>query len=262
MLLSHVTGLEKAALYCEWDRTLKDNEAAQYNILTTRRLSGEPVAYITGHKEFMGLDFYVDSAVLIPRPEAELLVEHALQVMPPFSVLIDVGTGSGVIAVSLAYYNKEALLYATDCSTAALAVARRNCIRHGVSGRVFLHPGDLLQPLYGCPAAGGVDLIAANLPYIAESDLSGLPGEVRMFEPRLALAAGEDGLEHYRRLVPQAAAFLKKGGYLLIEIGFDQGRQAEALFDPHVWESEVLKDLAGFDRLVVARYKGEQGAGK
>lgn len=256
MLLAHVTGLEKAALYREWDRTLKDNEAVQYNILIGRRLSGEPVAYITGYKEFMGLDFFVDNAVLIPRPETELLVEHALQVIPPFPVLIDVGTGSGVIAVSLAYYNKEALLYATDRSNVALAVARRNCIRHGVSDRVFLYPGSLLQPLYGCAAAGGVDLIAANLPYIAESDLSGLPGEVRMFEPRLALAGGEDGLEHYRRLVPQAAVFLKKDGHLLIEIGFDQGRRALALFDPQLWEAQVWPDLAGLDRLVVARYKG------
>lgn len=256
MLLAHVTGLERAALYREWDRPLGDEQTAQYNILTGRRLSGEPVAYITGHKEFMGLDFYVDSAVLIPRPETELLVEHALQVMPPFPTLIDVGTGSGVVAVSLAYYNKEALLYATDCSTAVLAVARRNCIRHGVNDRVLLYPGDLLQPLSGCPAAGGVDLIAANLPYIAESDLSGLPGEVRMFEPRSALAGGADGLEHYRRLVPQAAAFLKKDGHLLIEIGYDQGRHALTLFAPQLWEAQVWPDLAGLDRLVVARFKG------
>jgi len=214
------------------------------------------VAYITGHKEFMGLDFYIDRAVLIPRPETELLVEHALRLMPPLPALIDVGTGSGAIAVSLAYYNKKALLYATDRSPAALAVARRNCIRHGVSDRVSLHQGDLLQPLSGCPAAGGVDLIAANLPYIAESDLPGLPGGVRMFEPLLALAGGEDGLEHYRRLVPQAAAFLKKDGRLLMEIGFDQGRRALGLFAPHLWEAQVWPDLAGLDRLVVARYKG------
>lgn len=255
VLLAFVTGLERAALYCEWDRLLSDEEAAQYNILTSRRLSGEPVAYITGHKEFMGLDFFVNRSVLIPRPETELLVENALKVMPSFSVVLDVGTGSGAIAVSLAFYNKEALVYATDRSPEALEVARRNCIKNRVSDRVLLYTGDLLQPLYGCPAAGRADLIAANLPYIAENDLSGLPGEVRMFEPRLALDGGKDGLEHYRRLIPEAAVFLKKGGFMLIEIGFDQGRQAEALFDPHVWEAEVLKDLAGFDRLVVARYK-------
>lgn len=256
VLLSHVTGLERAALYREWDRLLGDDEAAQYNILTGRRLSGEPVAYITGHKEFMGLDFYVNSSVLIPRPETELLVENALKGMPPFPVVVDVGTGSGAIAVSLAFYHRRARVYATDRSAAALVVAGRNCVRHGVRDRILLLQGDLLQPLYCCAAADGADLIAANLPYIAESDLSGLPGEVRMFEPRLALDGGADGLEHYRRLVPEAAAFLKKGGRLLLEIGFDQGFQALALFDPQEWEVQVCPDLAGLDRLVVARYKG------
>ncbi len=251
-----MTGLDRAALYRDWRRALGDGETAQYSVLTGRRLRGEPVAYITGHKEFMGLDFYVDSAVLIPRPETELLVEHALKLMPPRPVAIDVGTGSGAIAVSVAYYNREATLCATDCSAAALAVAGRNCLRHGVGDRVSLHPGDLLQPLSGRLAAGGVDLIAANLPYIAENDLPGLPGGVRMFEPRLALAGGEDGLAHYRRLVPQAGAFLKKGGYLLMEIGFDQGRRALELFAPRVWEARVLPDPAGWDRLVAARFKG------
>lgn len=256
VLLSHVTGLERPALYRDWDRPLRDDEVVQYNKLTSRRLSGEPVAYITGHKEFMGLDFFVNRSVLIPRPETEMLVENALKVMPPFPLVVDVGTGSGAIAVSLAYFNREALVYATERSTEAVEVARRNCARHGVSDRVSLHQGDLLQPLHSCLAEGGVDLIAANLPYIAESDLSGLPGEVSMFEPRLALDGGVDGLELYRRLVPEAADFLKKGGFLLIEIGFDQGRCAEALFDPQAWETRVWQDLAGLDRLVEARYIG------
>lgn len=256
LLLSHVTGLERAALYREWDRPLRDDEAAQYNVLTGRRLSGEPVAYITGHKEFMGLDFFVSRSVLIPRPETEHLVEYALKIMPPFPVVIDVGTGSGAIAVSLAFYNREAVVCATDCSGDALDIARLNCARHGVSDRVLLRQGDLLQPVQDCLKAGGADLIAANLPYIAERDLSGLPGEVGMFEPRLALDGGKDGLEHYRRLVPGAAEFLKKGGYLLMEIGFAQGRPARSLFDPRIWEAEVLQDLAGLNRLVAARYKG------
>lgn len=202
---------------------LKDQELTQHNIFISRRLSGEPVAYITGHKEFMSLDFCVDKSVLIPRPETELLVEKALEIMPPLPFIVDVGTGSGAIAVSLAYYNREARVFAIDRSLAALAVARDNCIRHSVSDRVELQPGDLLQPLVGSAPAGAVDLIAANLPYVAEGDLLELPGEVRMFEPRLALAGGRDGLAHYRRLIPQAIACLKEGGYLLMEIGFDQG---------------------------------------
>jgi len=256
VLLSHVTGLEKAELYRDWRRPLEDDEVVQYNNLISRRLSGEPVAYITGHKEFMGLDFFVNRSVLIPRPETELLVENALKLMPPFPLVADVGTGSGAVGVSLAYFNRQAQVYATDRSKEALEVARLNSARHGVSDRVFLHRGDLLQPLHSCLAAGGVDLIAANLPYVAESDLSALPEEVGMFEPRLALDGGVDGLELYRRLVPEAAAFLKEGGFLLIEIGCDQGRQAREIFDPRVWETRVWQDLAGLDRLVEARYKG------
>ena len=255
-LLSHVTGLDRAALYSELDRPLHNDEAAQFNNLTTRRLSGEPVAYITGHKEFMGLDFFVSRAVLIPRPETEQLVEKALKILPLSPVVIDVGTGSGAIAVSLAFYNREALVYATDRSGEALDVARRNAVRHGVSDRIFLCQGDLLQPLKVCLEAGRPDLIAANLPYIAECEIPRLPGEVRMFEPQLALNGGADGLEHYRRLVPEAAALLKRDGCLLMEIGWDQGQGAAALFDAQGWDVNVLQDLAGYDRLAVARFKG------
>lgn len=256
VLLSHVTGLDRAALYSELDRPLQNDEAAQFNNLTSRRLSGEPVAYITGHKEFMGLDFFVSRAVLIPRPETEQLVEEALKILPSSPVVVDVGTGSGAIAVSLAFYNREALVYATDRCGEALEAARRNAVRHGVSDRIFLYQGDLLQPLKACLEAGRTDIVAANLPYIAASDLPRLPGEVRMFEPQLALDGGADGLEHYRRLVPEAAAFLKRDGCLLMEIGWDQGRGAAALFDAQAWDVKVLQDLAGHDRLVVARFKG------
>lgn len=255
VLLSHVTGLDRAALYSELDRPLQNDEAAQFNNLVSRRLSGEPVAYITGHKEFMGLDFFVSTAVLIPRPETELLVEEALKILPSSPVVIDVGTGSGAIAVSLAFYNREALVYATDRCGESLEVARRNAVRHGVSDRIFLYRGDLLKPLKACLEAGGADLVAANLPYIAECDLPQLPREVRMFEPQLALDGGADGLEHYRRLIPEAAVFLKREGCLLLEIGWDQGPGAAALFDAQDWDVKVLQDLAGYDRLVVARFK-------
>lgn len=256
VLLSHVTGLDRAALYSKLDRPLQNDEAAQFNNLISRRLSGEPVAYITGHKEFMGLDFFVSRAVLIPRPETEQLVGKALKILPSSPVVIDVGTGSGAIAVSIAFYNREALVYATDRCGEALEVARRNAVRHGVGDRIFLYQGDLLQPLKVCLEAGRADLVAANLPYIAANDLPRLPGEVRMFEPQLALNGGADGLEHYRRLVPEAATLLKRDGFLLMEIGWDQGRGAASLFDAQGWDVKVLQDLAGHDRLVVARFKG------
>jgi len=252
VLLAHVTGLDRAGLYRDWENSLTGEAAAGLFALAERRLSGEPVAYLTGSKEFMGLEFKVDPRVLIPRPETELLVEKALKILPPVPVVIDAGTGSGAIAVSLAFYRPRAVVYACDLSPEALAVARLNAARHGVASRVFFFCGDLLKPLAGRLPAGGADLIAANLPYIAQEDLPGLPREVRLFEPLLSLDGGMDGLEFYRRLVKEAPVFLKPGGYLLLEIGDGQGHKIAGLLERPQWETLVLKDLAGYDRLVVA----------
>lgn len=257
VLLCHSTGLDRAGLYREWDRLLAESEESRYFALIRRRLAGEPVAYITGRREFMGLDFMVNPSVLIPRPETELLVESALELMPPSPTVIDVGTGSGAIAVSLAVFRPDAVVYATDRSPEALDVARLNAARHGVGDRVSFYLGDLLEPLAAHLPAGRVDLVAANLPYIAREDLPGLPREVRLFEPNLALDGGAGGLELYRRLIPAAAAFLKRGGRLLLEIGCEQGREIKALLDLPGWQASVLRDLAGLDRLAVARYEAE-----
>lgn len=252
VLLAHVTGLDRAGLYRDWENSLTGEAAAGLFALAERRLSGEPVAYLTGSKEFMGLEFKVDPRVLIPRPETELLVETALKILPSVPVIIDAGTGSGAIAVSLAFYRPRAVVYACDLSPEALAVARLNAARHGVAARVFFFCGDLLKPLAGRLPAGGADLIAANLPYIAQEDLPGLPREVRLFEPLLSLDGGADGLEFYRRLVKEAPVFLKPGGYLLLEIGDGQGHKIAGLLERPQWETVILKDLAGHDRLVVA----------
>ncbi len=256
VLLSHVTGLDRAGLYREWERALTEEEEALYLDCTGRRIAGEPVAYITGSKEFMGLDFAVDPSVLIPRPETELLVEAALERLPPSPVIIDVGTGSGAIAVSLAFFRPGAVVYATDCSPQALAKARYNAARHGVGDRIHFYEGDLLEPLNGCVPAGQVDLVAANLPYIAASDIPMLPKGVGLFEPLEALNGGPCGLKHYRRLIPEVGVFLKPGGFLLMEIGCRQGREVIALLDPLQWEAVVLKDLSGLDRLALVRFKG------
>jgi len=253
VLLAHVTGLDRAGLYRERERVLAEEVEARFFSLVGRRAAGEPLAYLIGHKEFMGLDFTVNPHVLIPRPETELLVEKALELLPPAPVVVDVGAGSGAIAVSLAALCPKAVVYATDCSQEALAVAGLNAARHGVANRVFLCPGDMLEPLAGRVQAGGVDLIVANLPYIPTEDLLALPREIRLFEPPSALDGGAGGLELYRRLIPAAALLLKKGGYLLMEIGCDQGRRMVALLAPPVWEAIILQDLAGLDRLVVAR---------
>lgn len=252
VLLSHVTGLDRAGLYRDAECDLPAQQEERFWELVGRRLLGEPVAYLTGRKEFMSLDFKVRPCVLIPRPETELLVETALGLLSPSPLVIDVGTGSGAIAVSLASFLPDSIVYATDCSGEALEVARDNAVRHGVDSRLRFYQGDLLEPLVGIIPAGGVDLITANLPYIPSGDLAGLPECVRQFEPGLALDGGFDGLEIYRRLIPEAAKLLKNGGLLLMEIGYEQARDMlESLKSG--WETDIVKDLAGLDRLVVAR---------
>jgi len=268
VLLSFITGLDRAGLYREGRRPLAPEEDSRYRELIRRRVLGEPVAYLTGEKEFMGISFAVTPAVLIPRPETELLVETALALLagpggaagkrpgpgPAKSggpVVIEAGAGSGAIAVSLAVELAGALVYATDLSPAALAVAQQNALRHGVGERVVFLCGDLLAPLEkaGAPRA---DLIAANLPYIASGEIPGLPRDVRCYEPLLALDGGLDGLDLYRRLAGQSLAYLRQGGHLLMEIGPRQAAAARALFSGPPWSVSVKKDLAGRDRLVVA----------
>jgi len=276
VLLTHVLGLNRAGLYREAERTLTAAQEKVFGDLISRRSRREPVAYLTGSKEFMGLVFHVNRSVLIPRPETELLVETALAKQGDGSVvwdgvekapvllagedrpllIVDAGTGSGAIAVSLAVFLPLARVHATDCSAAALDVARRNAVACGVERRVMLYEGDLLEPLISCPSLPGeVDLIAANLPYIPSGDLPGLLPEVYLFEPLVALDGGADGLALMRRLVPVAAVLLKPGGWLLMEIGADQGEAAAALMPEPVWEVQVHKDLAGRDRLIVGRLK-------
>jgi release factor glutamine methyltransferase len=216
--------------------------------LVQRRLNHEPVAYITGHREFYGLDFYVDSSVLIPRPESELLVEKSLELAQkhPLSTIAEIGTGCGVIAISLALKLPDIRIYATDISSSALRVALSNCQKYGVVDRIVFLQGDMLEPL-----PEPVDLIIANLPYVRESELAGV--NTINFEPSLALDGGIDGVEKIRKLSTQVKGKLCPGGYLLLEIG--QG-QAVAVTDiiRNLFPSagiELIKDLGGIDRVVI-----------
>jgi len=253
VLLGHVTGHNRAGLYQDWERELPPEAEARFFTLIARREAGEPVAYLTGRREFMGLDFTVNNSVLIPRPETELLVETAIHLAGAGDIIVDAGTGCGAIAISLAVFLPQAVVYATDQSPDAIEVARLNAVLHGVERRVsFLH-GDLLAPLAGLGLAGQVDLIAANLPYIATRELGALPREVRLYEPVTALDGGADGLDLYRRLIPAAADMLKPGGSLLMEIGSGQRAAVAGLLSPPWWDTVVLQDLAGLDRLAVAR---------
>jgi release factor glutamine methyltransferase len=259
VLLAHALGRDRVYLFRESQHRLDAKEARVYRDLVERRARGEPVAYLTGHKEFMGLDFIVGPHVLIPRPETELMVEYALAMLagcpPGRRVAVDVGTGSGAVAVSLARLAPGAEVYATDISPEALEIARANAGRHGAPVRFYR--GDLLSPLQGVLPPGSVAVVAANLPYIPSAEMAGLPRDVRDYEPALALDGGPGGLELYRRLVPGAGELLAPGGHLLVEIAPDQKERALELVPPPRWRSTALPDLAGRPRLIVAQKKGD-----
>ena len=244
LLLRHALGISQTQLYLDFDNELSPEPGAAFWRLIERRLSGEPTAYITGHREFYGLDFYVDPRVLIPRPESELLVEEALSLAQNRSLftIADIGTGSGAIAISLALSLPEAKIYATDISAAALEVARLNCRRHGVIDRIHLLPGNMLEPV-----PEPIDLIVANLPYVKKSQLAGMK-----FEPWLALDGGADGTERIRQLCRQVDSKLRPGGFFLLEIGQGQRRAVTALLHDLFpgGKMEVMLDLSGIDRVI------------
>jgi len=243
LLLRHALKISRTQLYLDLDRELSPKQEEAFWRLMQHRLNGEPTAYITGHREFYGLDFYVDPRVLIPRPESELLVETALGLAQnhPLLTIAEIGTGCGAIAISLALGLPEAEIYATDISAAALKVALLNCQKHGVVDRVHLLQGDMLDPV-----PEPVDLIIANLPYVRKSELA------PPFEPRLALNGGSDGMERIRQLCRQVGSKLRPTDYLLLEIGQGQRRTVTAFLHtlfPN-GEIEVVPDLSGIDRVI------------
>lgn len=243
VLLGHVLGRPRVDLYAHPDRPLTPEEETAYRALLERRSRQEPVSYLRGEKEFYGLAFFVDRRVLIPRPETEVLVERTLATARTLGraelVLADIGTGSGCIAVALAHHLPGARLYATDISPEALEVAAENVRRHGLAGQVTLLLGDLCTPL-----PEPVDLLVSNPPYTIWETL---PFGITAYEPRIALDGGSDGLEVYRRLLPQVPAALKMGGHALFEVG---DGQAEAVL------TLAAQFLPGMARRCWADYSG------
>jgi release factor glutamine methyltransferase len=249
-LLGHVLGLTRAQVLARPEQVLTPEQAAAFEALVARAAQGEPLAYLTGRREFYGLEFEVDPNVLVPRPETELLVDHALAAQP--ARVLDVGTGSGCIAVTLAVRLPLAAVTASDLSPAVLALAVRNAARHGVAQRIAFVQSDLLAA-FQPPASSfqPFDLIAANLPYIDTDELRALP--VARFEPWPALDGGPGGLTLIARLLQQAPALLAPGGRLLLEIGASQGPAALALARAAFPAAAVSlqRDLAGLDRLLM-----------
>ena len=252
LLLMHILGLDRAKLYARLGEEVSADGAEALAQLVQRRLGHEPTAYIIGHREFFGHDFHIAPGVLIPRPETELLVEEALDfVQQRFPhgdpIIADIGTGCGAIAISLALLLPRATVYATDISPRALEIARVNCGKYRVQDRVLILEGDLVSSLPE-PA----DIIVANLPYIKDEDWSGLSAEIRLYEPKVALAGGRDGLDVVRRLLINANQKLRSGGLILLEIGVGQGPAAasvaKGLFPGA--RTELAPDLGGRERVL------------
>jgi release factor glutamine methyltransferase len=248
LLLAQALGCDRVRLYLDFDKPLGDPELARYRELVKRRAEGEPTAYLTGAREFFGRRFAVDARVLVPRPETELLVEAALEALPEGGAALDLGTGSGAVAVSLALGRPGARVTAVDLSPDALEVARANAAAHAATVELLL--GDLFAPL---PAGARFDLIASNPPYVPTGELSGLQREVRR-EPRLALDGGPDGLIVLRRIVEAAPRWLAPGGALLLEMHESHLEALPALcLAAGFATAEARRDLAGLPRLTVAR---------
>ncbi len=252
VLLQSVTGLSAAEIYMQPERTLTKEEASRLEKLLKRRLSREPLAYITNNKEFYGLDFYVDGRVLIPRPETEFLVEAAIACatdklsVSGIPLVADIGTGCGAIAVSLAKNLATCKIYATDVSADALEVARINARRHGVLHRITFLEGNLLEPL-----PQPVDIIAANLPYVSRTELPNLPLEIREFEPKIAIDGGVDGLEVIKQLLSQTGHKINPAGCLLLEIGQQHADSLASLVYTSFKNSalDFISDLNGTRRV-------------
>jgi release factor glutamine methyltransferase len=256
--------LERALRLTQLELRLNESQAVEgerlgrAQALLARRAGREPLQYLLGTQEFCGLEFEVEPSVLIPRPETEGLVEAVARLEPDDRpVIADIGTGSGCIAVSLARRLPRAVLYATDCSAAALRVARRNAERHSVAARITWCEGDLLEPLRAKGLAGQVNILVSNPPYIAEREWEALQPEVRVYEPRVALAGGEDGLAVYRRFVPESADLLCDGGWLIVEVGQGQAEPVRALIDAteRYGAVDIRQDQAGIARVVCAQRK-------
>jgi len=271
LLLGHALSLPRIELYLNYDRQMSEGELARYKTLLKRRLEREPVQYVTGSAAFMLAEFEVSPAVLIPRPETEALTEVAMELLEDAgfertqrgsevagarareALVADVGTGSGVIAITIAQAFPEARVFATDASAAALEVAARNAERAGVLERLELMEGEFLEPLRAEHLDGRLSALVSNPPYVRSGEIESLPPEIRDFEPHRALDGGPDGLDCLRVMTQDGPALLAVGGAIALEVGDGQASEVAGLLREGLGESEIRRDYAGRERIVLGR---------
>lgn len=251
LLLGFVRKKERLQLYLDFEKIVPKKQLAQYRELVKKRSQRIPVSYLTNNKEFQSLSFYVDENVLIPRPETEVLVETVLKDKSKNRKLLDIGTGCGAIAVSIAKERPEWEIFATDLLPEVTEVAKRNARKHDLEEKISFLQGDLFEPI---DFNMRFDWIVSNPPYIASDKFDDLMPEVRDHEPRIALDGGEDGLDFIRRLIDEAPSFLASEGKIVIEIGFDQGSAVKKLVENNsaYTECDIIQDYSDNDRVVIA----------
>ncbi len=260
LLLARSLNLSREGLYRRFADPVKERETEVLEGLTQRRISGEPLQYILEHQEFWSIDFKVDPRVLIPRPETELLIEQSLPIFSERSLkrnpsVLEIGTGSGAIAIALAKEVKNIFLIATDISREALVLAKENAKSAGVQDRIQFLNGDLFGPLHPPKGKAPFDLILSNPPYITRPKINTLAKEVKDYEPRIALDGGEDGLAFYRRIIPEASFYLREGGWLLLEVALGQSGIVSEMIEEegNFLKPESISDLSGIGRVVKAQ---------
>jgi release factor glutamine methyltransferase len=256
LLLGAVLNKNKVDLYLDKDRVLTSDEIEKFNHYIKERISHRPVQYIIGTVEFFGLEFKVDERVLIPRPETETLVEVVIEQLANKEnpKIIDLGTGSGAIAISLATNLKSPFIYATDVSRDALEVAKENALRNKVESQIEFLCGDLFEPLKNKNLKGQIDCVVSNPPYVSKNELEALPKEIKDYEPVVALESERDGLFFHKKIIESSFDFLKKGGLLALETAFGQaGKVADLIRQSGNFSNiKIIKDLGGIDRVVKA----------
>ena len=263
ILLSYFLEMSRSEIYLNSDRVLKDIEKAQLEKKIQKRIEKIPLQYINKHQEFMGMDFLVEKGVLIPRPETEILVEEVIRKLKNYKCsnslrVADLGTGTGIIAVSIAKFIEDVIIYATDISKKSLQIALKNTQKHGCKDKIIFLQGDLFEPFMGKIKKNSLDGIISNPPYIDSHDFESLPPEIKDNEPKVALSGGIDGLDYYRKIIKKSSQYLKKNGFMALEVGFNQSKIVKELiikgnnFNQNI---EITKDYLGIERVVIAYRK-------
>ncbi len=263
LLLSYFLKMNRSEIYLNSDRALKNKEKKQLENMIQERIRKIPLQYITKHQEFMGMDFLVEKGVLIPRPETEILVERVIERLKKRKSsshlkIVDLGTGTGIIAISIAKFIKDITIYATDISKESLQVALKNAQKHNCEDKIIFLQGDLFEPFQGKIEKNSLDVIISNPPYVNSDDFKLLPPEIKDNEPKIALYGGVDGIDYYRKIVKEGPKFLKRDGFIALEVGLNQAKIIKELIlkeNNYRKNVEIFKDYSGIERVVIAYRK-------